>query len=161
MTEPRSPEDRLRGVLRVTVGSVEKVVPTLPLRAALDWWETNAVAMSRELPEHEAVTEFEFIADYNRLGTEVALDLVLAYDRTAALGGREWLEENADPTQINAALQLMMANVFPFATDTSVILAALVGRIAVASSSQNSTNGHSPTGASTRPRSKRASTRRS
>ena len=41
------------------------------------------------------------------------LDLVVAYDVTGALGGREWIEEHADPAELRAALQAILGNVFP------------------------------------------------
>ena len=35
---------------------------------------------------------------------ERLIDLIVAYDRSGALGGRDWLLENADPPQLEAAL---------------------------------------------------------
>ena len=162
MVTTRSPEDVLAGVLRIAVGGVEKIVPTLPLRATREWQ-----ALIAERPSGFSVSASvddwtpENVSEFTGLTLDFILDLVVAYDRSGALGGREWLEENADPAQLYTAAGQMAEVAFPFAENVRMLLAALVVRSVVGSDSPSSTNGRSPTGASTRARSKSASTRRS
>ena len=158
----RSPEDVLAGVLRIAVGGVEKIVPTLPLRATREW---QTLLASRPSGFSVPVTDDDWtpanVSEFTGLTLEATIELVVAYDRSGALGGREWLEEHADPAQLYAAAEQMAEVAFPFAENIRMLLAALVVRSVVGSSSTSSTNGHSPTGASTRAHSKSASTRRS
>lgn len=162
MTE-RSREDVLAGVLHIAIGGVDKEVPTLALRASRDWLAAAASRVDgfRDIFAQEESPET--LAVFASASLDTILDVVVAYDTTSALGGREWLEEHADPSQLYGALRQMGAVALPFVNDVRTLLAVLPGllRPAVASSSTNSTNGRSSTGASTPARSKSASTRRS
>jgi hypothetical protein len=144
MTE-RSPENILAGILRIAVGGVEKIVPTLPLRATREWQAGLAKAREFTPPGDDDWTA-PLASEFVGLTFDAILDIVVAYDRTGALGGREWLEEHADPAQIYAAASQMAEVAFPFATNIPMLLAALVAQSVVGSKSPNSTNGHSPTG---------------
>jgi hypothetical protein len=154
----RSPEDVLAGVLRIAVGGVEKIVPTLPIKATREWQaaigsrpSTSDVA---ERDDWTATDAREFVG----LTFDALLDIVTAYDRSAALGGREWLEEHADPAQLHAAAAQMAEVAFPFADSPRVVLAALIVRSVAGSRPPSSTNGPSPIGASTPGPSKAGST---
>lgn len=157
----RSAEDVLAGVLRIAVGGVEKIVPTLPIRATREWQAQIAKGPEafapRDLDDWTPAEAF----DFTFLTLDAIVDIVVAYDRTGALGGREWLEEHADPAQLYAASAKMAEVAFPFAEDTKVLLAALVANRVVASTLQSSTNGPSPIGASRRRASRQPSTRAS
>jgi hypothetical protein len=157
----RTDEDVLAGVLRVPVGGVEKIVPTLPIRATREW----QALLSEKLGGFGVVMAAEqspaTLAAFGSLSLDTILDLVVAYDRTDALGGRDWLEEHADPAQLYGAVRQMAEVVFPFVTDMQTVLRVLPGLLVGALTSPRSTNGRSPTGASTRARSKSASTGRS
>jgi hypothetical protein len=160
MTE-RSAEDVLAGVLRVAVGGQEKLVPTLPIKATREWQAALAAGPGRFHPDNLEDWTPTDASEFSSLTLDVILDIVVAYDRTGALGGREWLEEHADPAQLYAAAGQMAEVAFPFADDTKLLLAALVVRSVVGSPAPSSTNGRSPIGASTRARSRRVSTRAS
>lgn len=159
----RNPQDILAGVLRITVGSVEKEVPTLPIRAAREWHAAIANQPGKGMlaPIDLGDWTTQDVSSYNTRSLEVVLDMVLEYDRTGALGGREWLEEHADPAQLRIAIDQILEVLFPFADSVEAIRAALIFKRVVGSASPSSTNGHSPTGASTHGRLKTASTRRS
>lgn len=158
----RSAEDVLAGVLRIPVGGVEKIVPTLPIRATREWQATIATGPSGfEVPVSDDDWTAATVSEFSGLALETILDVVVAYDRTGALGGREWLEEHADPAQLYAAATQMAEVAFPFATDIPLLLAGLVVRQVVGSSPPSSTSGPLPIGASRRRRSSRPSTRAS
>ena len=158
----RTDEDILAGVLRVPVGGVEKLVPTLPIRATREW----QALLSEKLGGFGVVMAAEqspdTLAAFGSLSLDTILDLVLAYDRSGALGGRDWIEEHADPAQLYGAVRQMAEVAFPFVSDLQTVLRVLPGLLLGAkSSTPNSTNGRSPTGVSTRARSNSVSTRRS
>ena len=162
---PRSAEDILAGVLRIAVGrglKEEKIVPTLPIRATREWQaQLGKEPSGFSVP----VTNDEWtpanVSEFAGLTLDTVLDMIVAYDRSGALGGREWLEENADPFQLRTAITQMAEVAFPFSTDVPTLLAALVVQRVVGSNPPSSTNGHSPTGGSPRDRLKKRSTQRS
>lgn len=160
----RTPEDILAGILRINVGGHEKRVPTLPMNASAEWQEALGAQLGGFARNLSTDQSADSLMGFARFTQQAILDAVVAYDRTSALGGREWLEETADPAQLYIAFRQMAAVVFPFVSDVRSLLAMLPGLLAqadVGSSSPNSTNGPSPIGGSTPARSKSASTRRS
>jgi hypothetical protein len=158
----RSDEDLLAGVLRIGVGGVEKIVPTLPAGASREWATQLGMGPSGfSVPVTDDDWTPDNVAEFANLTVDALLNIIVAYDRSGALGGREWLDENADPAQLHAAIIQMAEVAFPFATDIRTVLAALVIRSVAGSRSPNSTNGRSPTGASPRDRLKKRSTRHS
>jgi hypothetical protein len=159
--DSRSAEDVLAGVLRIAVGGAEKIVPTLPIRATREWQAALAERDPSFAPDNLNDWTRADASSFSSLTLDAVLDIVVSYDRTGALGGRDWLEEHADPTQIYNAAQQMAEVAFPFAEDSTMLLRALVVDAVVGSSPVSSTSGPSPTGGSTRARSRTASTRRS
>lgn len=148
-------------VLRIAVGGVEKIVPTLPLRAGREW--LAAIYADRpsgfSVPATVDTWTLGDVSEFTNLSDDVLLDVITSYDRTGALGDRAWLEDNADSMQLGHAAEQMIAAASYFAESPWLLLVALVARRVAGSSSPSSTNGPSPTGASTPKRSKRASTR--
>lgn len=133
----RTPEDRASGVLRITIGNLTKRVPTLKLRAADEWAESAST-----LPDGDiAAGALE----------QARLEAVIAYDKTGALGGREYILEHADWDQIFIAFAQMMAVVRPFAIEQieqGRALASLLDRAELLAQ-LSSTSGPSPDGDST------------
>ena len=157
----RTPEDLVFGVLRIPLGDTIKEMPTLKARWLPEW----AVLFARPKGKPKALDEWtDRDADEALLSAKTVdrvIDLIVAYDRTGALGGREWLEENADPSQLKAALDQMVGNAFPLADDPAGLASLVVLRQVVPSNPPSSTNGSSITGVSTRKRSPRVLTRTS
>lgn len=155
----RSDEDRVSGVLRLRFGAAEREVPTLPLRPAREWQRRVAeLSGGFGLP---AVDDWRGSdpGQFANLTVDALLDLALAYDRTGALGGRDWLEDNADPAELFAAVSAMAENAFPFAEDGRRLLATMVVSAMVGQSAPpSSTNGRSHAGDSTRDGSRKRST---
>jgi len=155
----RSPEEIVSGLLQIAVGGISKEMPTLPIKYVAEWAKLLD-ALTPSKPAADPREGFTLIA---RVTTAGLLDLVLAYDRTGALGGREWLEEHADAQQLKAAAVQMADNAFPLGDGASVVgsmLAKMIGSAApkdAPSDPGSSTNGASPSGASRRKRSARSS----
>jgi hypothetical protein len=151
----RNPEDVVTGVLQLSFGGVVKSMPTLKIKQIPEW----AAVLDARTPSTPAPADsaagFTFVAQITLSGL---LDLVVAYDRTGALGGREWLEENADPTELREAALAMAGNAFPFGEGAGVVgrmLMDLIKQAVAPSPPPKSTNGRSPGGVSTRKRSAR------
>jgi len=155
----RTEEEVLSGLLQISVGGITKEVPTLPIKYIAEWAKLLD-ALTPTTPATDPREGFTLIAKVTTAGL---MDLVLAYDRTGALGGREWLEEHADAQQLKAAAVQMAGNAFPLGDGASVVaqmLASMIGKAAPKdgpSDPASSTNGASPSGASRRKRSGRSS----
>lgn len=156
MDSTRSKEDVAAGLLRIAIAGSIREVPTLKAK----WVGAWTALFAEEVQEPKAIGGWT-VADamqFSSRSVAQLLDLVVAYDRTVALGGREWLEENADPAQLRAALIQMTGNAFPLA-DPAVLVDMTLARTAAASIPPSSMNGASPTGTSPRTTSGRSSTR--
>jgi hypothetical protein len=160
----RTPEDVAAGILRIAVGGTVREVPTLKAKYVGAWAErvlllddAGRAVKIKPLEEWTAAD----VAQLAGPALDRVIDLIVAYDRTGALGGREWLEENADPPQLQDALTAMLGNAFPLADSPEVLAATVMGQVAAASNQPRSTSGRSRPGTSTRTSSGRASTRSS
>jgi hypothetical protein len=148
--EPRSEEDVLANAgLAVTVGGVRKSIRALPIKANRDWKELLA-ERARHLIDGIPVESDDWGAVIQAVSgsTELMLELVLAYDRDAALGGREWLESHATDAEIYAAFKTVMVAAFPFLRDAGLypalvgtLLQTLLGRRSESSTSSPSADG--------------------
>ena len=149
----RSPEDVAAGILRIAIGGTVREMPTLKAKYVGEWARTVLLAddqgESVKIKPLEEWTAFD-VAQLAGPALERVIDLIVAYDRTGALGGRDWLEENADPPQLQEALTSMLGNAFPLADSPEVLAATVMGQVAAASSQPRSTSGRSRTGTSTR-----------
>lgn len=149
----RSPEDVLAGILRIATRAGERQVPTLSIAATRTWQASLEPIFAPR--EWDAAA----VAAFGALEAGLLVDVVVGYDTTNALGGREWIENNADPAQLYAAALQMMEVAFPLA-EPAGLLAGLI-KLAEPSKPPSGTSGLSHIGGSTRGRSKRASTRAS
>lgn len=174
--EERTPEDVAAGVLRIAIGGSVKPVPTLPLKhipawaAVLDELTPSTPASDdAEGGEPDGAVQrpaedprgFELMS---KATADALLTIVIAYDRTGALGGREWLEEHADLYQLKTAAEQMASNAFPLGEGDLVVARILIAQITQAvipSIPPSSSNGASPTGTKAPTRSARRSTRSS
>jgi hypothetical protein len=152
----RTEEEKVTGLLLISVGGAVKRMPTLKAKFVPEWGELLSTATGQSKPLSEWTDQDATL--FGGAQVQVMLDLITAYDRTAALGGREWLEENADPAELHAALVQMAGNAFPLAEAATLVNLALVvlaGRFVPLSS----TSGASTSGTATPTRLTRRSTR--
>jgi hypothetical protein len=153
----RTPEDVVAGVLRISIGGTERLMPTLKARWVGEW----SVLLGDPATDAKPIGEWTMddVTGLSGRTVDHLLDLVVAYDRTSALGGREWLAENADPAQLHAALVQMVGNAFPLADEPAVLVAVTLARLSAPSARPPSTNGASTNGVAARKRSGRSLTR--
>jgi hypothetical protein len=162
--EERTAEDVAAGILRIAIGGTVREVPTLKAKYVGAWaMQVMLQDDAGELVKIKPLDEWTG-ADVAALAgpaIDRVIDLIVAYDRSGALGGRDWLEENADPPQLQTAFTQMLGNAFPLATSPDVLAGTIMAQVAAGSSRASSTSGPLPTGTSTRTRSARGSTRSS
>ncbi len=159
----RNEEAALSGLLTLRIGGQSFDVPTLKIKQSRKWKSDVSVALG------SAVSRISDVADTNadwlrplaNVPTDIMLDLVLAYDVKNVMGGRKWLEENADDREVWEALQQMLGATFPFVAALRSAVAGsgdelrqtFVGylrealrRVQNPSPQALSMNGHSPSG---------------
>lgn len=157
MTDERSQEEVAGGFLRCRVGASTIDIPTLKMRDERKWKLLLAERLN-DLAQTD-VGEADFTdfgnpetlkaaATLINLPGDAVLELVVAYDKTEALGGREWIEENADSSELWTVLRRAFLVVFPFVTGIGSVVTELTRLRGMSQSSPESspTNGPSLTG---------------
>lgn len=159
MGDTRSGEELAGGFIRCRVGGKTANVTTLKIREEREWRAqlAKAVGDAQVDLDWNSLREggdaaYAALLPLTNLPSDLALDLIVAYDKGAALGGKEWLEDNADSAQVYQVLLAMCRVVFPFVNDLRSAVGEFLGILqtaGVGSAKLSSTNGHSPTGDST------------
>jgi hypothetical protein len=154
---PRTEEAAIGGLLTLTIGGRARAVPVLKIKHSREWKEKlGGVAAGIELDDDLAVT----IGRLANLASDRALDLVVAYDRTDVLGGRDAIEEEATDAEVFQALEVIVRATYPFETVLRSVLEAfgpqlrellmtILGNVAGSLSRANSQPTPSGIGAST------------
>lgn len=154
MTQRTEAEIVTRAGLPVVLGGVAKRVPPLTIGANRRWKEL-VVATVRE----QTGASLASLNDWNTVAallvgaTDMLLDLLLAYDETSALGGREWIEAHATDEEVYAAFKVVATAAFPFARDAGrfpSLIAEVLKAVPASSTSSPSPSGGTPREPSTR-----------
>lgn len=102
----------LSGTLHLVIGGRPRELAVLKIKQSREWKaKLGDVAKGIELDDDLGVT----IARLANLASEVALDLLVAYDLQEVLGGREAIEEQATDPELFAALEELVKVTYPFA----------------------------------------------
>lgn len=111
----RPEEEQIRGILTVTIDGQKRAVPTLKRVHSREWKQqvTRTIA-SIDLPDTD---DIELLVRTATLTDDIIFELVIAYDRTNALGGREYLDEHADDRDIHEAFEVMLRAASPKVDD--------------------------------------------
>jgi len=120
----RSEEDVLGAILHVTVGGRERELPVRTIASARAWKAELVKVLAGRIGE----MRFDSIEDTGAIASAVGdqmLDLVVAYDESAALGGREYLEAKATDAEIYLAFRSILEVSFPFVRDLPAVVAVL------------------------------------
>lgn len=174
MVDKRSEEDIAFGRIPCRFEGEVRYMPTLKMRDSAAWKALLARTMTNTLAEYNVKGQggsdsLESVIQLGLLAGDTITDLVIAYDATGALGGRDWLEAHADDAGVYAVFRTIVDVHFPFVTDLLGAIGMLRGLMAEApaespdggSAAGNSSSGPSPIGGSTPGPSKVASTKRS
>jgi hypothetical protein len=136
VADPRTTEEIAGGFIRARVGGTTRDLPTLKIAAAREWRLRLVEALGSVSPsmlsldldalKGDGIAAMTGLAPLAQMTSDRILDLVVAYDPSAALGGRDWLEEHADDAELYALLRVILGVVFPFVTDLRSGLAQLM-----------------------------------
>jgi hypothetical protein len=136
VADARTTEEKAGGFISARVGGTTKELPTLKVRAAREWRLRLVEALGSVSPtmlsldldalKVDGIAAMTGLAPLAQLASDRILDLVVAYDPSAALGGRDWLEENADDLELYALLKVILGVIFPEAADLRSGLAQLM-----------------------------------
>lgn len=140
MPEDAEEVEVVRGLLTFTIGGETRTVPELKWRDNRDW-QDRLERTFRDLASVPADTP-----DGMRAMADAERALVLAYDRTGALGDLD----DATEREVDAIYQGLVEVSFPLAQSPTAVMLTLV-RLGAASASASSTNGPSRTGTSAAP----------
>lgn len=158
----RSEADVLAGVIPVPLPTGVRRIPTLKIKAAREW-KTKAMESAQGLFKFDG--SIGALPDFVDMASDTMLDLIVAYDVTNALGGKDALEDALDDAQAWDVLKALLDVAFPFAQDLAGMIRALgldlsparqmvatlqQGSEPVPSAEPSNTNGSSPTGRGSR-----------
>lgn len=134
--DSRTEADQVYGRIPCRFGNEVRYLPTMKIGPVRAWKRTLAESASRlaglDLREGEqAISDLTLFASG---ATDEVLDLVLAYDTTGALGGRDWLEAHADDRELYVVLRSILAVHFPFVEDVRQAMEVLGSLFAVRTS---------------------------
>lgn len=159
MTSERTEDAGFAGILDLTMGGARRSVPVLKLRQSREWKDKLGTSITT-IDVGDMADLGKTITSLANTPIDVALALVLAYDRTGSLGGREWIEENATDREVYAAFEMMVSATYPFGSvvrsvaeafgpQLRAVTAMVIGQTAESLSRGSLASGPSPTGAST------------
>lgn len=131
-------------------------MPTLKIRPERDWKAALLATMAEsEIKVDPSLLSkggdevYQQLAPLANMAGDMILELVVKYDVSGALGGREYLEETADSAQVYAILVKCLKVAFPFVNDLRGAAGEILSLLRLARSTPSSfTNGHSDTGVS-------------
>lgn len=127
-------EQVVAGTISVTKDGRALSLPVLKIKRAREWRTAVAEAFDGVEPEG---------ADAMNAPADKILDLVVAYDHTNTLGGRESIEDSMTDEELYDAFLVMWRKTFPFARLAKDLMSA------AAPAPVKSPNGRSPSGALT------------
>lgn len=159
--DPQATADTLRGILRVTVGDEERGLRKLKLYPAEEWFDRHAKALGSfaHIDAAELDGNPEATAVKLRELNGALLAAIADYDTEGVLGGVEGLRADLYPHELLPLFIAMRDAALPFVDMLRDHREPEIGN--GASPSMSSTNGPTPTGATTRTPSAGASTRAS
>jgi len=152
MMEPtplRPPDEVAGGFLRVSLGGQARSLPILKIDHNRAWKELFNVTVSEALGGTRQLQTLDDVVNLLATSTDTMLDLLVAYDESGALGGKEWMDRNATDRDIYEALKKVTDAAFPFGVDLitrvpnfmGTLLEAVIRSSRSMSSSQPSTAG--------------------
>lgn len=152
MMEPtplRPESEAAGGFIPVSVGGQTRHLPELKRHRNREWKERFQQTVTDTLDKSRALDDLEDVVQLIAGSSDVQLDLLVAYDESGALGGREWLDTHATDREIYAALKKVVAVAFPEMPDLLTRMPQLIGLVVEAamrrsrstSSSRPSTGG--------------------
>jgi hypothetical protein len=151
----RTEDEILAGApFTVVLGGISKSLVPLTIAAGRVWQRHLVDTLNAKSGVLDGSTGWGEVARLFVGLTDEELDVLLAYDETAALGGREWIEAHATATEVHEAFKEVCYLEFPLlreARSFPQLIAMLLGSLSGRSTSSASTNGPSALPDSSKP----------
>jgi hypothetical protein len=145
--ETRTAEDVLGAILPVQIGGQARILPVLPIGECRAWRTGLASAVDKGIGRMSLGDLADGGEVLNAIGDQV-LDLVIAYDASAALGGREYLEKHATDAELYAIFRRLLEVSFPFVRDLRGLIVELkllgLGELLAASRATSTSESSTP-----------------
>lgn len=109
----REEAEIVAATISVTVGGMGKTLPVLSMKANRKWKAQLVARTGTILGSIEDVETWAQALSLITGAVDDMLESLLEYDRTAALGGREWLENTATDAEIWAAFKEVARAAYP------------------------------------------------
>lgn len=113
----RTPEQIASAVIVVGMGGQVRHLPVLPIEHNETWTKLFSETISGALAQMPAIDTLADVTALGSVGIERMVDLLVAYDRTGALGGRDVIRATATPPEVYEAMKQVTAAAFPFGAD--------------------------------------------
>lgn len=118
-----------RAGLEVVLGGHERTVLPLVITANRIWKTKVAHAIAERWGALGGVGDWKDVIRLLSGSEDVLLDLLLAYDADASLGGREWIESHATARELLEAFKVVAREAFPLEVGALGSYPALVGML--------------------------------
>lgn len=128
MTDPtplRPDEEVAGGFISATLGGQAKSLPVLSV-ARNRKWKQQFDATAAEIGASAESDDFEEVVRALSDSIEKMLDLLIAYDDTSSLGGREWIDQHATDREVYELFKKVTDAAFPFGFD---LMARMLGEL--------------------------------
>jgi hypothetical protein len=162
MTAPtplRSDEEVAGMFISVTLGGQVKSLPVLPRARNREFQKFYAEKVRTTLKATEELVELDDVINLMANSIDEMMEVLLTYDESAALGGKEWVDRNATDREIYEAFKKVTDAAHPFGKDLLAQvpnLAQILMRAAMAAGGSRSTSSSPPSTAGRRKKSKAA-----
>lgn len=107
------------GTIRVRLGGYAKELPELNIDDNEAWQAKLATDLASQLKHVDTIREWDQAVAVASASTPLMVDLLVAYDHTGVLGGREWIRQHATPAEVYAAFKEVALASYPFGRDLS------------------------------------------
>ncbi len=128
MTDPtplRPDEEVAGGYISATLGGQAKSLPVLSV-AQNRTWKSQFDTTVTQIGASAESDDFDEIVRALSDSIEKMLDLLIAYDQTSSLGGREWIDQHATDREVYETFKKVTDAAFPFGFD---LMARMLGEL--------------------------------
>jgi hypothetical protein len=116
-----------RAGLSVVLGGTERTVAPLVIADNRAWKDKVIDAIAERWGALGGVGDWKDVVRMLAGSDDALLDLLLAYDTDATLGGREWIEHHATAREVLEAFKVVAKEAFPLGDAALASYPALVG----------------------------------
>lgn len=156
---PLRPDEQVAGgFIAMSLGGQPKRLSVLTIDRNRDWTARFNATVAETIGKAGQLNDLDDMVRLLAGSIDVMLDLLVAYDDSGALGGREWIHKNATDREVYEALKKVTDAAFPFGVDLVNRVPGFVGMMmeaAIRVASSQSTSSAPRSTAGRRARSKR------